>query len=439
MNRSAHVFSALCRSILPAGLALCLLLTGCTGAAGSSSSAPPASASSAAASAYRAAPKLSSSTPGLLRQALVMAHPSPFTLRTQEDFDAAVDALDAQWDTLKDDPFTAYYALRELAASIGDAHTTVLPPTDMEQQPFLPFQLCSYGGHWLIVQAHTLYARLVGQELLAVNGYTVPELREKLLPIISHESAQWADQQALTTALLLPALRYVGVTDRLDAATVTVRDLATGESSTLEVQAITDSRDYSADTVVSCSGLAPTMVQHAANYLAFPLEDGSLYIQYNVCREDPALSMQDFASSLAEQFPAGGPAKVIVDLRYNGGGDSTVIQPLLDTLESLIRQGSRVYCLIGAGTFSSGVMAAADIQELGACMVGEATGGYLRTFGDVRTYPLNGGYALSCSTKNFAQWGGFYGSVEPDFPLTQTLEDFAAGQDTLVAFVLNDG
>ena len=65
------------------------------------------------------------------------------------------------------------------------------------------------------------------------------------------------------------------------------------------------------------------------------LEDThTLYIQYNRCAEDPNESFASFTNKLFTFADAHPVQRVIVDLRFNGGGNSSVVQPLLDGLKA---------------------------------------------------------------------------------------------------------
>lgn len=145
------------------------------------------------------------------------------------------------------------------------------------------------------------------------------------------------------------------------------------------------------------------------------------------------MPVADFAAALDEQLGANLPSppdKIIVDLRHNGGGDSEVINPLLELLEGYRQRGSALYALIGPETFSSGVMDAMKLRDLGAVLVGEATGGVLG-FGELKIVELGEGFTLGCSSVDFSG-GQPHLPLEPDVKAAQTLEDMLDGIDTAV-------
>ena len=62
------------------------------------------------------------------------------------------------------------------------------------------------------------------------------------------------------------------------------------------------------------------------------LSDDALCIQYNTCEEDPELPIHAFSESVRGMLEEERCSKVILDLRYNTGGNSTVWYPLRDAL-----------------------------------------------------------------------------------------------------------
>ncbi len=360
-------------------------------------------------------------------------HPDPFTKVTEAEFDDAVSKLEQSWKELGEVEDGRYYAMRRLVASLGDEHTS-LAPSSRTSQPQLPFFVLSMEGSWIVVQAQKEYSGIVGKRLTAINDVTVDELRSLLLPLISHETDGWGEYQCSLEMRYLRNLRYIGVSDTLESVDITVEDCRTKEVETLTVEAC--KLGYNNTNSSMYAAIAPTLVQ-SGYYRAEAIEDGVLFIQYNVCAQAPDLSMEDFAQTLREQTSAAPPEKILIDMRHNTGGDSNVITPLLALLGEYAEKGSELYCLTGSETFSSGVMNVLDLKEIGACIVGESTGGVMG-FGELKTIRLSDGSRLYCSTKDFSQHYGFHDAVDPDVPVVQTVEDFLAGTDSVVSYILEN-
>lgn len=413
------------KHITACGLAavLALSLAACGAQPAASASAPGTSASQPAGAAP--ARQKAEAAPDAVLRILQEGHPGPFTKISQEAFAAKVEELDGRWGKLQLSEGNAWCALRELAAAIGDAHTSVQPPETLTQRT-LPVLFGNYEGRWIILQAQAPYGELAGKELTAINGVALAEIVEKVKPLISYETEGWANVMLQSDLRNMRVLQYVGLADDMRTAQLTVCDAQTGAEETVEV-ATASGFNYGDAAALS---FAPTIAQSGL-YRATSLEDGTVFIQYNSCQEVPDLSMADFAAELGAQLD-GFEGKIIVDLRNNSGGDSRVIAPLVELLKKQKAAGARLYCLIGANTFSSAVMNAQDLRQAGATLVGEATGGRLGGFGELGMETLSNGCTLYYSTKDF----GPEGPVEPDETVPQTVEDLLAGRDTAVEYIL---
>ena len=176
-----------------------------------------------------------------------------------------------------------------------------------------------------------------------------------------------------------------------------------------------------------------------------------LYLAYDSCREDPALSLKDFAAQLEKEFDTGDYRAVLVDLRRNGGGSSPLFWPVEKVLAERSAaakgpSGLRVYVAISRRTFSSAVLNAMELRSgqawagvppAGAVFVGEPSGGRPNHYGEVRTLALPSlGATLCYSTKHFVMWPGDDDAIYPDLPVPVRYADYAAGRDAVLEAVL---
>ena len=154
--------------------------------------------------------------------------------------------------------------------------------------------------------------------------------------------------------------------------------------------------------------------------------------------------MEDFAALVAKDLKAGDYSRVLLDLRNNGGGSDGVIWPLFEVLRESMDGGAKLVGLIGEATFSSALINAVEIQEMGGVLVGEHAGGSVSHFGAVRGFSLpNSGIRGQLSSKFIdlntlldAGAGRGVVALEPDLLIPQTLEDTLAGRDTAVEWLL---
>jgi hypothetical protein len=165
------------------------------------------------------------------------------------------------------------------------------------------------------------------------------------------------------------------------------------------------------------------------------------FIQYNSCRSWNTYPASKFFQDVADTISSQTPEKVIVDLRYNSGGNSSILEPLIDTLASLQKkQEFTLDVLIGSDTFSSALINAVHLDQRTDCrLAGTPTGGSVNHYGEILSFTLkNSGIPVYYSTKYFVMDPAYpTGSLMPELYTERTLADLIAGRDTQVAACLS--
>jgi C-terminal processing protease CtpA/Prc len=152
-------------------------------------------------------------------------------------------------------------------------------------------------------------------------------------------------------------------------------------------------------------------------------------------------SFESFIDSLFSEIENMPVNKFIVDIRLNRGGSSSIIEPLYEKLAEHNELKGKIYCCIGAATFSSGELAAIYFKEnLNAIMIGEPTGAKPNHYGEIKTFELpNSGYLVQYSTRYVAYYGD--DNVEtllPDYFVMNYSYDSFNGIDSYVEFIKNN-
>lgn len=135
---------------------------------------------------------------------------------------------------------------------------------------------------------------------------------------------------------------------------------------------------------------------------------------------------------------AGRPA---VPLRLNGGGDFALgrryLLPVIQSRPALSHPGG-VYVITGPGTFSAAMVNALDLRRrAGAVLVGEATGARPNSYGEHGELRLpNSGLRVSYSTRYLRFGADADTAVVPDRSIRPTWEEFRAGRDPVLEWIL---
>ena len=339
-------------------------------------------------------------------------------------------------------------ALMRLVASARVGHTNVRFPTPPGPIAFqrLPMAFAWFADGLAVTAASESYREAIGLRVQSIGRMTAAELEHAVAPYVSFENTVWLRQQSRAFMNVVEVLRTVGAVDADGPVPVT---LSRADGTTLVVRVEPGPwQSRGLVTAIDALKIPETLARRepARFYRAEFLPDAkAVYIRYSRCQDDPAQPFAAFAKSVLWKIDADPPAvaRVVVDLRANGGGNSAVIEPLLDGLRGRRLTGrARLAVLVGPATFSSAMMNALKLRrDLGAELIGEPLGERPNSYGEVRTLTLpNSQVIVQYSTKFFRLDGrGDPMTVEPDVKVTQTVADFLAGRDPVLERALSAG
>ncbi len=375
----------------------------------------------------------------VLYQSLERYHPDLFANTPETDFLARKAEIESRLATESEVDFVL--DLQSLVALVGDSHTQASLNAVADQVRFYPMVLTWYDGHWYLTTAEEGQADLLGREVTAVNGHSMEEVLEAFSSLLSADNPVKLRRQYRQSCNVADLYEYVGLVPEGGALELTLEG-----GQVLSVEPV----DAAALSHVSLARLSEQITDQPATaatedfYWSTALDGDTYYIQYNTCREDPELPMETFAAQVQTALDDGDYSRVLVDLRNNGGGSDGVIWPLLAVLRQEMDDGAEVVGLIGETTFSSAIINAVELQEMGALLVGEPTSGSVDHFGSVGSFALpNSGIQIGVSTKYIdlgplldADAGRGAESLEPDVTVPQTMADTLAGRDSAVEWLL---
>lgn len=318
--------------------------------------------------------------------------------------------------------------LQYVVAPLGDAHTSIsLTFSHLDE----PHTLSSWAEH-----------EKRGDTLVGINGLTLEEIYDASRNLIIAEADGFGVSQVGRYAQTLEGLRYLGFPveegvvytwERVDGVereeTVTVEDFLTP------------------DQYEELYGEAVTATNSPVHWELDP--ENSLAI----LTLDSCVNNQQYKQSLKDMFTAirdNGIQNLVVDLRENGGGDSSVIDEFMKYINvssystwgtdlrlgpKLLQQprttqenerhndlvfSGNLFVLTSPNTFSSAMMFAELIKDNGfGTIVGESPGNDPNGYGDVTIFRLpNSELLFNVSTK---QWhrinSSAEGLIEPDIPV----------------------
>ena len=366
---------------------------------------------------------------------------------SEEGFDSAVTRLKARVGQLTD--VQVGIEIQRLLRQVGDGHTGAFPEGGRAVRPLnLPILGFQFEEGMYIVAAARPYDSLLGLRITAVDGRALPEITKALADLISRDNEQWIPQvlpyQLRNTSLL----HALGLVRRADRVTLTLVD-DRGETRAVPVQA-TDRDGNIWNTLpappdwVTVHGRLGTRTPRYLRRMgdAYWFEhipsERAVYFQYNkVGNAEKGESLQQFATRLAAFIDAHDVNKLIVDLRWNNGGNTFLNEAVLHALmrSPELAQPGRTVVIIGRRTFS----AAMNLKPI---FVGEPTGGKPTSPGDEvwSTLPYSG---ISFNVSDVLWQAGWPYDVRPwiapHVHVPPRFADYKSGRDAALEAALAIG
>lgn len=372
-----------------------------------------------------------------LAKELPARHKDLFFKIPPAEFQAGVSALKARIPRLDRTRFLL--ELSRLVASVGDSHTSF---TIMPVKAF-PLRLHWFKEDICVVDTTPEYAQLLYGRLESVDGHPVEEVVRAFAGIIPHDNEAQVKDFVPRFLASSEHLLGLGLVADADEATFAVRTPQGGTATAkMKSVALGDIRSVAwAAPPVEPSRL-PLYRRTAglAYESAYLPESRTLYFAYNSCRDLPDRPFRAFAEGLWDTLRKNPVERLVIDLRNNAGGDSSILDPFIGELaeaEDLNREG-RLFVILGRRTFSSAILNALDLgKKTRAIFYGEPTGGRPNHYGEIETLTLpNLGLKVSYSTKYFRFVDGDDPSLIPDVLVEPSLDDYLALRDPVFEAIL---
>lgn len=339
-------------------------------------------------------------------------------------------------------------------------------------QARLPLRMIWFPEGWVVARAAPEYADLLGARVLRFEGLTPEAMLARLRPIWGgpDTSRRWNLEWILESAGLLHAL---GVAERPDRLRFELRltDGRRVERSILFVPRsslplgqgpvrLWSREPWPGETE---NGWRTALAEPQPLYLGegaklfrvVPLPElEALYVQFRSHLDGPDEKIVDLMHSVDTAITEHHPRRLIVDLRFDIGGNTDLTRDWIRSLPDRIPD--RIYVLVGRYTFSAGIVAAAALKHDGAAkvrIVGEEAGDRLVFWSEGENVCLPAShYCLHATTGLWDlthgcqgrdgcygdQYQATVGTLRPDLPAPLTIAAWLAGRDPGLDAVTRD-
>ncbi len=318
--------------------------------------------------------------------------------------------------------------LMAMVARLGIAHDTLTAP-DLTTATY-PLAFIWLADGPLVIAAQD--ADLVGAQLVSIDGHTTAELLAALTTVISHENQQWLLVQAANYLSFPRLLQALGMAH--DPASAAFVFAINGQQVTRTIQA--------GGVITHQLPNLPSFVLPADTvFTSSLLPDGhTVLVEYERCTPSPELDT--FTAHLTAYLAQHHVDRMVIDLRRNMGGDSSVLEPFIQAVaRSPLNAPGRLYVAIGRQTFSSALLNAIELRQTTAAqLIGEPTGGSPNSYGEVRQLSFgHHGLSVSYTISYFSDGAPGATTLSPGIDVPTTSADLLHGVDKVLAELEQQG
>jgi len=382
-------------------------------------------------------------------------HPNLHHTTSRQVWDAQVTAYRSNLPTMTDAERIA--GMARLLAMIGDGHTWMpmhaLPFDGMPQGPgfrSLPVRFELFDDGLFIVGATN--PDLVGQRVEALGDVPAAEALGRALEILPHDAVNFSRELAPEWLMQAELLVALGLAETADTVRLTLNG---GQTS--RIMSLTPlSPDARYDWVFSMDGgpagaetwhtaAAATPVWQAPMTMPVRLIEsvgGAAYIQIFSIADGPT-AFAEIANQAAAITHASSEPTLILDLRRCLGGDGSLNPGFIDALlgDERLAEPGRVRVLISRQTHSAAIMLLSRLnRRTGAVFFGQAAADRPNHYGETNIWVTpNTGLPLIHASEYYATAapGDTRRHHAPDIHIPYRFEDYAAGEDPVLAAALS--
>jgi tetratricopeptide (TPR) repeat protein len=292
--------------------------------------------------------------------------------------------------------------IMKLMRSMGDGHTGLLmPPAQPDYALALPLQFYLFKEGLFVIGGDPKYKDLLGSQVLQFGTRNVDEVMKALDTVISRDNELWPSQLGPYHMRSLPLLNALGLVSDIKKIDLRLRDV-NGNERVVNVE--TDAThansviwNHFPDEWITYAQTLPSpmplyLKSTKTIYWFEYLEPQKIvYFQFNGVLDDKQERLAAFTERLFKFINEHDVDKLVIDMRWNNGGNTLLAPPLLYSLikSDKVNQKGKLFVIIGRRTFSAAQNTTTFIERhTKAIFVGEPTGSRPNFVGEETPFTL---------------------------------------------------
>lgn len=361
---------------------------------------------------------------------------------SERDFDAFVHKLDRDIPKLTNNQIAARFML--LAGTVNDGHTSLNPTTSaILDVNSVPLSVSSFPEGYFVVATDRANEGLLGGELVSIEGKPIEEVVKLVDPYVGNENSQWLRVRAPRLLVRPGFLNGIGVAKKPDELTLGLK-MSTGQRTVLlKATALGPGSDWI--TLRSkIEAPAPLTWKSREKRYWFEQIPGTkvVFAQYNSVQNDQAEPLGVFWGRMFKFIEDNQIEKLILDMRWNGGGNNFLNAPLLNGLiRSRINVRGSLFVITGPNTFSAAICGLTQIERYtNAIICGEPGGSPPNFIGETIQVALP--YSKITGSISDLYWQNSHAMdhriwIPTTIYVPYTFADYSANKDSVIDAILN--
>ena len=336
------------------------------------------------------------------------------------------------------------FKIIKLFGALGSGHNFILPTSPSKGAlKKLPVQFYQFSDGLFIVDAEEGFEQWIGYKVDLIENTPVEVALQKTNAVNARDN----DMQILWLGpyyLGLPdVLEGLGIIKNANQVTITLSDKE-GKSEKATMNPVT--WHFSGMPILpklKTENQPLFLSKTEDNYWAKTLPQyNATYIQFNEIQQKEELTLMDFNLKLRKNIKQSDSQNLILDLRFNAGGDGSIFPPMLKTLIEfeIINPKGKIFVLINRGTFSAAQNLLTEITKFtNAILVGEPSGSKPSFIGEAGWFklPYSGligivasQYHQTYKAEDHRNW------IPPHIPVGLSSVDYFNGNDKALNVIL---
>ncbi len=259
----------------------------------------------------------------------------------------------------------------------------------------LPFMFRFLNNKLYIVESSSLYSSYLYKDVISINGVSIIKLIKEMRDAISYTTIGHLNSEIEFNFSSVNGIRYL---PSIDSNTSTLMFKFSDDSSI----------ELDVDNIES-------YILERKNYL-YDIQNNKLILKYIACKDIDG--MNKFINEISK---LNNYNSIILDIRGNGGGDSSISVPLIDFIKS---KDLKTIVLTDYMVYSSATFIIDSMINYNAKFIGSEIGTTMNHFGNISSFKLpNTDILVNYSTKYFYYKNGEFISCSKRRELKK-LEDY---------------